>query len=196
MPPHERMFHHHHAHKLEDPDREKMLPPADVLARLALAPGMRVADVGAGTGFFAIPLARAVSPGGRVFAVDLQPEMLERLRAKLTPELPVELVRGSANETTVADASVDLVFYANVWHELDDRPGALAEAKRILRPGGRVAIVDWRPAVVAPGEEPPPGPPLDHRVSADDALAVVRAAGFSAPDAGSVGQHHYIVVTT
>jgi ubiquinone/menaquinone biosynthesis C-methylase UbiE len=67
---HERMFPHEHAHMLNDPDRQKWLPSAAVLERLALQPGMRVADVGAGTGYFALPIAHAVNPAGQVFAVD------------------------------------------------------------------------------------------------------------------------------
>lgn len=80
---HERMFRHEHASVLDDPDRQRWLPSAAVLERLALRPGMRVADVGAGTGYFALPMARAVVPGGEVFAVDVQPEMLQQLGARL-----------------------------------------------------------------------------------------------------------------
>src|SRR5579883_2360045 len=108
MAPHERMFRHAHAHKLDDPERERWLPTADVVQQLGLQPGMHVADIGAGTGYFAIPMARAVSPGGRVFAVDVQPEMLDLLRARLEPSLPVVLVEGEATRTTLTDHSVDL----------------------------------------------------------------------------------------
>ena len=191
--PHERMFHHHHAHKLDDPDRERLLPSAGVVARLDLRPGLHVADVGAGTAYFALPIARAVVPGGRVFAVDMQPEMLEHLRGKLTDE-PIALVHGSADATTLAGASVDLVFLANVWHEIDDRPAALAEAKRVLRPGGRVAIVDWNP--VDASETDPPGPPAAHRLPAAQAVSDLRAAGLAASDPQAVGPHHYMVIAS
>ncbi len=137
-------------------------------------------------------MARAVAPSGRVFAVDMQPEMLEHLRGKLHDE-PVALVGGSADATTLASASVDLVFLANVWHEIDDRPAALAEAKRILRPGGRVVIVDWSPAA----DPDQPGPPPDHRVSAADAASALRAAGLIvANEPKTVGTYHYVVVGT
>lgn len=183
--PHERMFHHEHAHKLHDAEREKFLPFADVIARIGLRDGMTVADIGAGTGYFAIPIARAV---GRVMAVDVQPEMLERLRARITGDLPITLVSGSAEKTTLDAASVDLAFYANVWHEIDDRSAALAEAKRILRPGGRVAIVDWRPEA---GEH---GPPLGHRLAADLVARELRAAGFETTGPATVGTYHYVVI--
>jgi ubiquinone/menaquinone biosynthesis C-methylase UbiE len=191
MPPHERMFHHEHAAKLDDPDRERWLPSSDLVTRLGARPGMRVADVGAGTGYFAIPLARAVAPGGRVFAVDLQPEMLERLRPKIAPELDVKLVVGSAERTTLEDHSVDAMLLANVWHEIDDRPAALAEARRILRDGAKLFILDWRPDA-----DPENGPPLDHRVSADDAVRAATAAGFGAAPPERFGAYHYLVVAT
>ena len=184
--PHERMFHHEHAHKLHDAEREKFLPFADVIARLGLREGMTVADVGAGTGYFAIPIARAV---GRVIAVDVQPEMLDRLRARMTGDLPITLVEGSAEKTTLDAASVDLVFYANVWHEIDDRAAALAEAKRILRPAGRVAIVDWRPDT-----DKEPGPPPEYRLAADLVARELRAAGFDTAGPTTVGTYHYIVI--
>ena len=191
MTAHERMFRHHHAHKLDNPERQQWLPVDAVLQRLAVRPGMRVADIGAGTGYFALPLARAVLPGGRIFAVDMQPEMLDLLRARLAPELPVVLVEGEATRTTLADASVDLVFIANVWHELDDRTAALAEASRILRPGGRLALLDWRADVAQP-----PGPPLAHRVPQPAVAALLQEQGWSVDASEPAGSFSYLVLAT
>ncbi len=188
MPKHERMFRHEHAHKLEDPDRERWLPSATVVGLLALRPGMQVADVGAGTGYFALPMARAVAPGGRVFAVDVQRAMLDRLAARVEPEAAIVLVEGEATRTTLADRGVDLALYANVWHELDDREAALAEAARILRPAGRVAILDWRPDV-----EQPPGPSLQHRIAAAGVEAMLRSGGWKLDATRTVGLYHYLV---
>lgn len=189
MHPHERMFRHEHAHLLDDPDRQKWLPSATVLERLGLRPGMRVADVGAGTGYFALPMARAVAPGGLVFAVDVQPEMLEKLRVRLENGPAVALVEGDAARTTLQDGSIDLVFFANVWHEVDDRDAVLAEAARILRPEGRVAILDWRTDV-----QQPPGPPLDHRIAAADVEQALRARGWKVGAPDPVGVFSYLVI--
>ena len=190
MTEHERMFRHEHAHKLDDPERLRWLPTADVLERLAVLPGMTIADVGAGTGYFALPMGRAVLPGGRIFAVDAQPEMLEHLRAKVA-ELPISLVHGTAEHTTLLDASVDLVLLANVWHEIDDTAAALVETRRILRPGGRIAILDWRTDV-----EQPPGPPLSHRVSATDTVASLRSAGWNVAKPETIGTYSHLVLAT
>lgn len=193
MHKHERMFHHHHAAKLDDPERRKWLPEKDVLDWLALKPGMEVADLGAGTGYFALPIARAVFPDGRVYAVDMQPEMLALLRERIG-DLPIEAVHGEATKTTLRDASVDLVLLANVWHELDDQDATLAEIARILRPSGRVAILDWRPDLAQNEEQP--GPPPEHRVAPRDVEERLRKSAWRVESSASVGVYHYMVLAT
>lgn len=190
MAHHERLFHHERAHKLDDPERQKWLPAEVVVSRMA-RPGLRVADVGAGTGYFAIPLARAVLPGGRVFAVDLQPEMLQLLRARVPPDLSIVLVEGEATRTTLPDAGVDLVLLANVWHELDDHAEALREVARILTPDGRIAILDWREDV-----DQPLGPPLDHRIPPADVARILDQYGWRIGVSETIGVYHYLIIAT
>lgn len=173
---HERRFHPSQMHRLEDPDRLRWLPPAEVLAALGLQPGWSVADIGAGTGYFTLPIASAVGPSGRVFAVDVSPEMLERLHVRLAEAgiLHVERIQAEASATHLPTASCHCVFLANVWHEFDDHPAVLAEARRILRPAGRIALLDWRPDV-----EREQGPPLEHRIAPKAARHSLEQAGFS-----------------
>jgi ubiquinone/menaquinone biosynthesis C-methylase UbiE len=185
------MFAHEHAARLDDPERRLWLPPQAVLARLRLEPGMAVADIGAGTGYFTLPLAAVLGPLGKVVAVDLQPEMLARLLARVPPGATIELVQADAAHTTLPSASQDLVFTANVWHELDDPRLALAEFARLLRPGGRVAVLDWRVDV-----EQPPGPPLEHRVRETRIVAQLHELGCSAVAAGHVGTYSYLVTAS
>ena len=187
----DRIFNPGRIHKLEDPERLTWLPPLDVIRLLNLASGMSVADIGAGSGYFAIPFARTIAPAGRLFAVDLQPEMLEFLAAKLrTSEAPsnLELIAGDATATNLADASCDLAFLGNVWHELDDQALVLLEMTRILRPGGRLAILDWRTDVPNP-----PGPPAGHRIAATDAATVLKDAGWQVLQATNVGSYNYLI---
>lgn len=193
MPAHERMFPHQHAHKLEDPEREQWLPSADVVARVGARPGLAIADIGAGTGYFAVPLARAVAPTGKVFAVDRQPEMLERLRARLeaSDRDVVALVHGDAAATTLDAASIDVAFMANVWHELDDHAAALDEMARVLEPGGRLAILDWRADVAGP-----PGPPAEHRIASADVVALLSRRGWKLESQGEVGRFSYLLIAT
>ena len=187
---HERRFSASHAHRLEDPERKLWLPPAEVMRALALQPGETAADLGAGTGYFALPMAEAVGPAGKIYAVDAQSEMLALLKSRLDREglANVELVHAEAERTGLPEASCDLYFLANVWHELEDWGAAAREARRVLKTGGRVAILDWRPDVDAEN-----GPPLAHRVDPSHASDYLQAAGFQLADAVTVGRYSWLL---
>ena len=188
---HERRFHPSQAHKLDDPERKNWLPPDEILSKLELQPGWTVADIGAGTGYFTVPIARAVRDDGRVFAVDVAPEMLEKIRARVAEAglHNVQCYEGEASATGIPPQSCDCVFLANVWHEFDDRAAVLAEAERILKPNGRIAILDWRPDVA-----PDHGPPLAHRISEDAANDALLEAGFCPGFRSPAGTYHWLVL--
>lgn len=116
-----------------------------VVAALGLAPGARVADIGAGSGYFTRPLARAVAPGGTVYAVDVDADMNERLRGRLADDGigNVEIVLGAYEDPKLPDAGVDLVFTSNTFHHIEGRPEYFRNLKQDLAPGGRVAIIDY-----------------------------------------------------
>jgi ubiquinone/menaquinone biosynthesis C-methylase UbiE len=190
----ERTFRASEAHKLEDPERLKWLPPAEIIGRLELKPGATVADVGAGTGFFAIPLAELVGPAGAVYAVDLQDEMLDILAEKLsrrTPPLHLVLKRGEALRTGLPNRSCDLIFMANLWHELDDHRAVLRESSRILRPQGRLAILDWRHDC-----PPPPGPPAEHRLAMNNVVTLLQQCGWKIQHSAPVAAYSYMIIST
>jgi ubiquinone/menaquinone biosynthesis C-methylase UbiE len=189
----DRVFNHTHAHKLEDPERLKWMPTTEVLSRLHLAKGAHIADIGAGTGYFAIPMARAVGDAGHVLAIDLQPEMLQLLQQKLDePDAPVNISprRGSASKLPLEDRIVDLAFYANIWHELeeDDQDAALREAARVAVPGGKIAILDWRR-----DKQSPPGPPQDHRIAAETIMNLLQTNGCHRVACYNIGEFSYLV---
>jgi ubiquinone/menaquinone biosynthesis C-methylase UbiE len=188
----EKTFQAKDALKLDDPERLRWMPPQQAVALLGLAPGETIADIGAGTGYFALPFARAVLPAGKVWAVDLQPEMLELLKQKIEWESGcaeiVPLV-GTAVATGLADGSCDAAFLGNVWHELDQRTVVLEEIRRILRPGGRLAILDWRRDVSRP-----PGPPVEHRIAAAETAAELTRHGWTAVQTNGAGSYSYMVV--
>lgn len=187
---HERRFCADQAHRLDDPIRKTWLPPVDVLTAINVPPGSVVADVGAGTGYFTLPFAEAAGPKGRVYAVDAQREMLALLMQKVAHAgfANVEPKAAIAEQTELAASSCDLYFLANVWHELDDCHAAIQEAKRVLRPGGKVAILDWRPDV-----EPEHGPPLAHRLPPSHAMEHLYSAGFNAISQREVGLYSWLV---
>ena len=178
------------AYKLDAPERHIWLPSAEVVDALAVQSGDIIADVGAGTGYFSLPLAEAAGPLGKVCAVDAQAEMLSHLRRKLLERsVPnVELILAEAESTALRDACCNLVFLANVWHEFADRSTVLRESSRILKHPGRIAILDWRPDV-----EREPGPPLDHRLDASTAADPLRSAGFLQIATVNVGPYSWLV---
>jgi ubiquinone/menaquinone biosynthesis C-methylase UbiE len=180
------------AHRLEDPERLLWLPPGEVLTLLALKPGMRVADIGAGTGYFALPIAREIGATGKVFAVDVEPEMLAKLKRKIESSDVhgnIELVEGEASKTPLPDGQLDLLLMANLWHEIDDPEEVLHEARRLLGCGGRLAILDWRPDV-----NRPPGPPLEHRIPASAVIGLLKSHGWSLERSSLVGQFSYFLM--
>jgi ubiquinone/menaquinone biosynthesis C-methylase UbiE len=184
----ERIFKARDAQRLEDAARLRALPPDEVVAALSPVAGLTVADIGAGTGYFTLPLARA---GARVLAVDMQPEMLALLRARLEPALPVELIQATAAQTHLGDACCDLAYYANIWHELDHHVAVLKEARRIVRDGGRIAIVDWRSDVAHES-----GPRPEHRIAMDETARMLEAAGWNVRSQRAIGQYSYLVIAT
>lgn len=192
---HDRVFHHTKAHKLDDPERLKWLPPAEVLAYLPISNGTKVADVGTGSGYFALPLANAIGPAGHVFAVDLQSEMLELLQQKLERrDSPrnISLHQGSALQVPLPDGKIDLVFYANIWHEIDDPDAAFHEARRIVAaPKGTIAILDWREDKTSP-----PGPPPEHRISAASIVRFLEERGCRDISRRAVGDLSYLVIAS
>jgi ubiquinone/menaquinone biosynthesis C-methylase UbiE len=188
----ERTFQPSNAHRLDDPQRLLWMPPNEAIGRLDFKPGMVVADIGAGTGFFALPFARAVGPAGMVWAVDLQPAMLKILEEKLRQDgAPgnIKLREGRAADTGLPDGSCDLAFLGNLWHELDEPGTVLAEMRRILRPGGRVAILDWRTDVAYP-----PGPPPEHRVAVSKTEATLKTDNWRNVWFHLLGQYSYLLV--
>ncbi len=184
-----RPFNPSQAHKLDAPERLVWLPPAEVIAALAVRAGDIIADVGAGTGYFSLPLALAAGPQGKVYAIDAQAEMLAHLRQKLQDGSlsNIELVHAGADATALPDAACSLVFLANVWHEFADRAAVLREARRILKSRGRIAFLDWRPDV-----ERIAGPPLDHRLGVADAISQLRAAGFEQTAHANIGNYSWL----
>ncbi len=183
--------------RLDDPARLDYQPPGRVLGLLELSGDETVIDYGAGVGYTTLPLAAAL-PRGHVVAVDGSAELLEELRRRL-PEGTgdgssterVELVHTTDNRVPLPDGAADAIVAVNVWHEIYDEQGALDELRRLLAPGGDLAIVDWAPV------ERPIGPPAAYVLTLEQALTVTDAMGLIADavhPAGTLFAYHYAIV--
>ncbi len=133
-------------HALERPERDEYQKPEEVIQALDLKPGMVVADIGAGSGYFTRRFARSVGREGKVLAVDVKKEMLEYNQAHLAdlgPPSPAEFILAKSDDPSLPKNSVDLIFLCNVFHHLENPPAYFSKAKEALKPNGRVAIIDF-----------------------------------------------------
>lgn len=177
-------------HLLWDEDRQKRMPPDQVLASAGIAPGMTVLEVGAGTGYWTLPLSKRVGPEGRVYAVDVEPLMIEDLHTLVREHNlgNVEVVQSDELTIPLGDEVADVALLAFVLHEPPDPRAFLHEISRLLVPGGRVLILEWQKW------ETEFGPPVDHRLSEDETRELLEAAGFSALPMPSPHDDLYVIL--
>ncbi len=162
---------------LEAPDRDEWQRPHQILDALGIAEASVVADVGAGSGWFTVRLARRVGPNGRVYAQDVQLEMLNATSRRVSREGlgNVKPTLGRGNDPGLPAGALDAVLVVDVLHEIDDHVTFLANLGRALKPGGLIGIVDFKPGGAGPG--PDPGdrvPPEDVEREASRAGLVLR----------------------
>lgn len=173
----------------DDEERRKRLDPGSILRDIGLRPGSAFVDVGCGEGFFAVPAAVTVGESGKVWGVDVNGEVVEKLReiAKEKGLKNLSARVGKAEELVLCDGCADVVFFGEDFHEFDDRTKTLANAKRMLKPDGTLAILDWKK------EHMDFGPPFEERVSEEEVARLVEAAGFEVESVKAAGPHHYLV---
>jgi ubiquinone/menaquinone biosynthesis C-methylase UbiE len=160
--------------QLEDPKRGEWQKPDEVMARLGLKPGDSVADIGAGSGYFTLLFAEAVGSQGKVYAVDIDSEMLAYIRQRAENEhlKNIQLVEALPHDPKLRPASVDLVFLCDTLHHISDRPAYFPLLARALRPGGRLVNVDFY-------KKPLPfGPPLEMKIDKKEMISEAQSAGF------------------
>jgi ubiquinone/menaquinone biosynthesis C-methylase UbiE len=166
---------YHGAGWLEREGREEEQQPAAVIRTMGLKDGDVVADLGCGTGFFARRMARAVSPRGTVFGVDIQPEMLDLMKGYLEKEgvTNVVPVLGAADDPRLPAAGLDWILLVDVYHEFQEPRPMLAKIREALKPTGRVALIEYRSEGTTASHINP-----EHRMSSEQVLAEWRPAGF------------------
>lgn len=159
------------ARSFDDPRRDVWQKPHEVITALALSPDAVVADIGAGTGYFAVRLAHFV-PKGRVYGIDTEPAMVKHLgeRAQKAGLANLIALPGTADAPKLPE-KVDLVLMVDVYHHVDKRGAYFGTLREGLKPGGRVVIIDFN-------QTSPVGPPVKARISAEKVKGEMRAAGY------------------
>ncbi|MBZ5593480.1 MAG: class I SAM-dependent methyltransferase [Acidobacteriia bacterium] len=169
------VVHQHHppsseeyARVLEDPSRDEWQKPHEVVMALELKPSEIVADIGAGTGYFA---RRFAQHAGKVYAVDIDEKLLAIAHAKAPANL--ETVLAAPDDPHLPQHSIDTVFFCDVLHHIENRPAYYAKLAQALKPGGRIVVVDFFK------KELPVGPPVSMKLSDDDVITELQKAGFA-----------------
>lgn len=175
---------------LEHKDRDEWQKPEEVVAALGLKPGQTVADIGAGSGYFSVRLARAVGPQGKVYAVDIQQDLMDHLAARAKKEGlgNLEPTLGSPEDPALAASSVDLIFICDVVHHIENRQAYYAKLAKALRPGARIAIVDFYK------RELPVGPGVEMKIAKGAMIAELEQAGFALEGEHGFLPHQYFLV--
>lgn len=142
--------------RLERPERIAELKIDEILSKLRLQPGTIVADLGAGPGVFALPLAKAVSPGGKVYAVEIDQEFLDHIGRKVQDQKVANVVPvlGKFSDPNLPAKDVDLAFFHDVLHHVEDRAGYLKSLATYVKPSGRIAVVELDPMTGSHRDDP------------------------------------------
>ncbi len=164
--------------------------PASNCAKLGLTDGMRVVDLGAGSGFYSLESAKRVGNTGRVYAVDVMKDLLERLRSVGASQglRNIEVIWGNVEKvggTKVKESIADRVIASNILFQVEHKDDFVLEIKRILKPNGKVMLIDW-------SEVSSLGPKTI--VNSNDARMLFEKAGFKLDTSFNAGDHHYGMV--
>ncbi|MCZ6473197.1 MAG: class I SAM-dependent methyltransferase [SAR324 cluster bacterium] len=176
--------------RLRDPARLSYLNPDKIWAVIGDDGMKTVIDLGAGIGFFAIPFSRKLS-AGVLYACDLSAEMIAHLNEALRHEGVGNVVAVKTGEVEVPldDGIADLVFMVNLHHEFDQPLQSLRECRRLLRPGGRIAVIDWAPV------DSPSGPPRHVRFEPETVRDQLRGVGFEDVQSHSLLPYHFVITS-
>jgi predicted methyltransferase len=191
--PHTHQHRFDDAHKwsqvFDDPKRDAWRKPHEVIQALALMPDAVIADIGAGTGYFSVRFAHVV-PKGRVYAVDTEPAMVQHVaeRAKHLGLGNLTALRASPLDPGLPE-KVDLIVLVDVYHHVEHRDAYLRKLREALRPGGRVAIVDFR-------MDSPIGPPRSARIAPAQVKGELERAGYRLAQEQDFLPNQYFLVFT
>ena len=173
-------------------ERKQQHDPQIILIEAGVTKGMTIVDLGSGPGFFTIPMAQMTGERGLVYAVDSNQAMLDGLKeniakSEVNPNI-IKMVNSDVCHTGIPEQSVDLVLFANVLHEVEDKKAFFQEVRRISKTTAYIVDVDWKKI------QTEHGPPMKERLSKDEAKRVLSENGFSVIKQIDIGPYHYELI--
>jgi arsenite methyltransferase len=173
-----------------DPSRDAWQQPEEVMAKLAIKPGESIADLGSGPGYFTIRFARVVGPKGKVYAIDILPEMLDYVAKQSRAEGLGNIlsILAGPHDPKLPAASVDLIFICDTLHHISQRPEYYPLLLRALKPGGRLVNIDFEKRPL------PVGPPVEMKIAKTDMIKEAESAGFRLADQFDFLKYQYFLV--
>ena len=177
---------------LEDPQRDEYQKPQEVLMALGVREGEVIADIGAGSGYFSFRFAHHVGSLGRVYAVDINPDMIRYMNRRIrdTGLKNVVTVLSDPDDPFLWDASVDRFFICDTWHHIDNKAKYLELMKKMLKADGQVVMIDFQK------RDLPIGPPVDMKIAREDLLRQMQDSGFRLLKEHTFLPYQYFLVFT
>lgn len=186
---HSHIFDARHRNKLSSEERLRLLMPNDTLKRLGYTEGSTFADIGCGTGVFTFPAAEIGGASARLYAVDTSQEMLDDVTTQAAEKniRTITTVKSDPYDFKLDSQTIDFVIISSVLHEIDDKSRFLAEAKRICKPGGKIAVIEFTET------DNGFGPPLDMRIKPESATKLLSETGFVEIERVDISAAYYAV---
>jgi arsenite methyltransferase len=175
---------------LEDPKRDAYQKPHEVLSALNIKPGEVIADIGAGSGYFTFRLSHHVGDKGKIYAVDVSPDMVRHVNRRIreTKTTNVVTVLADPDDPLLPDRSVNRFFICDVWHHVENQTKYLSSMKKMLKPGGEIVMIDFHK------KELPFGPPMQMKIAREDLIKQMEANGFKLSKEHTFLPHQYFLV--
>jgi ubiquinone/menaquinone biosynthesis C-methylase UbiE len=175
---------------LDDPKRDAYQKPQEVMGALGLKAGEVIADIGAGSGYFTFRLAHHVGDRGKVYAVDVSPDMIRHINRRIR-ELKaknVVSILADPDDPLLPEASVNRFFFSDSWHHIENQTKYLSLMKKILKPGGEIVMIDFHK------KELPVGPPMQMKIAREDLIKQMESNGFRLMKEHTFLQYQYFLV--